>query len=137
MAKSACQPQIRRQSSETGLVESGYFFQFIILNFSILFASHLLIFIRSDDDCDVKLEATRNNNKECYKELFRQRNVSPFSVYYFNFNRIRCFSKRSDICISDFAEFGCGFSAAVYSASTTLQTRACEFQSPPWFRIYL
>lgn len=55
MAKSACQPQIRRQSSETGLVESGYFFQFIILNFSILFASHLLIFLRSDDDCDTRI----------------------------------------------------------------------------------
>ena len=121
----------RRQSSE--IVGSWYFFQFIILNFSNLFASHLLISLRSDDDCDVKLEATRNNNKE----LFRQKNVSPFSVYSFNFNCIECFSKRSDIFISDLAEFGCGFSAAFYSASTTLQTRVCEFQSPPWFRIYL
>ena len=78
----ACLPY--KPASETGLVGSGYFFQFIILNFSILFASHLLIFIRSDDDCDVKLEATRNNNKE----LFRQKNVSPFSWYCFNSNLI-------------------------------------------------
>ena len=63
----------RRQSSE--IVGSWYFFQFIILNFSNLFASHLLISLRSDDDYDVELEATRNN----HKELFRQKNVSPYS----------------------------------------------------------
>ena len=49
----ACLPY--KPASETGLVGSGYFFQFIILNFSILFASHLLIFLRSDDDCDTRI----------------------------------------------------------------------------------
>ena len=108
MAKSACQPQIRRQSSETGLVESGYFFQFIILKFSNWFASHLLISLRSDDDCDVELEATRNN----HKELFRQKNVSPYSWFHFNFKSHLVFSSRSDVRISDFGRIRVRLSAA-------------------------
>ncbi len=62
--------QIHRKSSEAGLAGSGYFFVFIIFNFTSLFASHLLTFPSSDDNCDFKLEATRNNSaKEVEKTL--------------------------------------------------------------------